>query len=268
MFVGEAEVAIPLRRGGQCRGLCAERGTQLAVVACHPWGPLGGSMWDVVVEEVIELFGQGAGLTTLRFNFRSGIGSGAGSADDLRGACAYLLQLARPPERLLLVGYSYGSLVVAGVAEDVPEVVAFACISPPLYYAWALFACNERALLRRAAQARAAKLVLIGERDNFCSVRDFSAFAERLSPPKVAVVLKGAVDHFNIYRCVQHELSSWACATFGVSRLSQLAASSGGLAAPGSAKAKAQGAGLGCADARASSPASVQREEAGEPLIR
>ncbi|KAG8461976.1 hypothetical protein KFE25_013995 [Diacronema lutheri] len=271
-MVGEAEVTIPLRRGGHCYGLCAERGTKLAVVACHPWGPLGGSMWDVVVEEVIELFGQNAGLTTLRFNFRSGIGSGAASADDIRGACAYLMQVARPPERILLIGYSYGSLVVAGVAEDIREVVAFACISPPLYYSWALFMCNQRALLQRARQARAAKLLLIGARDNFCSVPQFREFADSLAHPKRVVVLDGAVDHFGVYRFVQEQLSVWACAIFGVRRVSQLASSSGELAIR--AGADGEGAlgepGVPGGAPPVGPPDASARDDAGsaEPLIR
>lgn len=286
MFIGETEVTIPSRRGGQCYGLCADRGTKLAVVACHPWGPLGGSMWDVVVEEVVELFGQNGGLTTLRFNFRSGIGSGAASADDIRGACAYLMQLPRAPERILLVGYSYGSLVVAGVAEDIPEVVAFVCISPPLFYAWALFMCSSSALLRRARQAKAAKLLIIGERDNFCSVAAFLRFAEQLSQPKQVVVLKGPIDHFNIYRHVQEQLSVWACATFGVMRVSQLAASSGKVVTTASAQparlasAVLEREGVVSASGstgrlpagkppRVAPPAEAERDDdAGEPLIR
>jgi hypothetical protein len=199
--VVEAEMVIPLRRGGACHGLLADRGTSLAVVVCHPWGPLGGSLWDVVVEEVVELFGAQAGLTTLRFNFRSGVGSGASSAEDVRGACALLLGLRTPPSRLLLVGYSYGSLVVASVADDIPEVVALALISPPLYWAWALFMCNQRSLLARARQSGAAKLLLLGEKDNFCSVSQFQRFADSLQGPTQAVVLRGA-DHFNVFRCV------------------------------------------------------------------
>lgn len=224
----EQEMTFSVRGGGRCAGLLAERGTRLAVVACHPWGPLGGSMWDIVVDEVVELFGSKGGLTTLRFNFRSGLGRGRGSVDDVRGACAHLLtQLERPPERILLVGYSYGSLVVAAAADDIPEVVAFACVSPPLYWAWALFMCNHGTMLRDARRATAAKLLLVGEHDNFCSVRAFNDFAESLPTPKHAVVLRGYVDHFNVYRYAPEQLERWACAIFGVSRVSNLAASSG-----------------------------------------
>ncbi|KAJ1633205.1 Alpha/Beta hydrolase protein [Pavlovales sp. CCMP2436] len=227
MHPGEAEATIPIRRGGVCYGLCAERGTRLAIVACHPWGPLGGSMWDVVVEEAVDLFGQSAQLTTLRFNFRSGVGSGASSADDVRGACAYLLQLRQPPESIVLIGYSYGSLIVAGVAEDIPEVVAFACISPPLNWAWALYMCSHRALIARAQQAGAAKLLIIGEVDNFCDVAQFQRFHESLSHPKQAVILRGSVDHFNVYKYVQEHLSWWACSVFDVQHVAALATSSG-----------------------------------------
>ena len=71
--------------GGQCTGLLADRSTQLAAVVCHPWGPLGGSMHDYCVSKIVSIFAK-AGITTLRFNFRYGIGQGYSSAADLRGA--------------------------------------------------------------------------------------------------------------------------------------------------------------------------------------
>ena len=89
----------------ECQGLLADRATRLAVVVCHPWGPLGGSMHDFNVVNLVSLFAE-AGITTLRFNFRYGIGRGHGAAADLRAACAMLSSLDAPPEKLLLLGYS------------------------------------------------------------------------------------------------------------------------------------------------------------------
>ena len=56
-----------------------------------------------------------AGLTTLRLAFRCGVGRGNSSANDVRGACAHL-KAATDASAIVLVGYSYGSCVVADVA--------------------------------------------------------------------------------------------------------------------------------------------------------
>ena len=105
-------------------GMLMDRGTALAVIVCHPWGPLGGSMFDPNVQTLCNLLGgDGAGLTTLRFNFRTGLGTGASSVADVRTACSFLLsRVGRRPQRILLVGYSYGASVVASAAPSIPAV--------------------------------------------------------------------------------------------------------------------------------------------------
>ena len=122
---GEDRVLIPvpaglcgrLFAGGRCKGMLAARGTSLGVIVCHPWGPLGGSMHDMHILTIVQAF---QAVTTLRFNFRTGLDCGYGACADLRAACDYLLHaIDDPPERLLLVGYSYGSLVVAETAPDI-----------------------------------------------------------------------------------------------------------------------------------------------------
>lgn len=181
-------------------------------------------MWDMVVHSIVKQFGERGGVTTLRFNFRSGVGSGEASMNDVRGACDFLLRKRhRPPESILLVGYSYGSLVVAGVAESIPEVVAMACVCPPLYFGWALFMCRQGKIYEAARRSRVAKLLLIGERDNFCSVEQFNDFAATVAEPKRVIILRGAVDHFNIVRFVDEPLRQWACAVFGAASMAQLA---------------------------------------------
>mgnify|MGYP002631083328 CR=1 FL=1 len=132
-----------------CTGLLADRGSRLVAVVCHPWGPLGGSMHDITVSKIIDQLGMSAGLSTLRFNFRSGLGRGHGSAADVRGACAFVMQTAAAAEQIVLIGYSYGASVVASIAADIPEVAAFALIAPPLGANPCLFMCRSP-ITRRA----------------------------------------------------------------------------------------------------------------------
>ena len=189
MLDGEAPVRFPAPEqsccwGNTCSGLLADRSTRLAVIICHPWGPMGGTMHDFCVTTLLTLFAD-AGLTTLRFNFRYGLGRGHSSASDLRAACDMLRSLQAPPDKLLLVGYSYGSLVVADVAPGRPDVAAFALISPPLGAASALF--FGRNVTERAQASHKPKLAIIGSHDQFCSQRRFDQFARGLQEPSVCM---------------------------------------------------------------------------------
>ena len=115
-------------------------------------------MYDPTVFTMLGLLSQ-AGISTLRINFRTGIGRGHSAANDIRGACEELLQLNSQPTSIVLVGYSYGSMVVADVADNIPSVVAFALVAPPLQYNWGLFLCRD--MTSRAKESSKPKLLLI-----------------------------------------------------------------------------------------------------------
>ena len=108
---------------------------KVGVIVCHPWGPLGGSMHDHVVMTAWKIFAD-AGCTTARFNFRSGLGCGGGSVDDIVAVAKYLLSLPHQNavSKILLVGYSYGSICCMGAAAELPECIGFAAIGPPIDY--------------------------------------------------------------------------------------------------------------------------------------
>ena len=97
---GEDRVQIPvpaglcgrLFAGGRCKGMLAARGTSLGVIVCHPWGPLGGSMHDMHILTIVQAF---QAVTTLRFNFRTGLDCGY-------GACAVsYTHLTLPTKRIV-----------------------------------------------------------------------------------------------------------------------------------------------------------------------
>lgn len=205
-------------------------GSAIALIAAHPWGPLGGSMDDIVVQQCVSTFAA-AGCTTARFNFRSGIGRGWGSMEDVRLVANYLLHElpeAQRPTQLIICGYSYGSLPAAAVATSIPECVGYVVIAPPLDN-WAanwIYCFNQRTLRNRATSSAFGarpKLLLIGDRDNFCSMETFSAFADEMPGPKTVRVLPG-LDHFRIYTHVPRHLKEWASEAWGIESLTQLAA--------------------------------------------
>ena len=74
--------------GRQCAGMLAARATRLGVVVCHPFGPLGGSMYDPHVLAIVKSLRH---VTTLRLNFRTGLDCGYSASNDVKAACKYLL---------------------------------------------------------------------------------------------------------------------------------------------------------------------------------
>ena len=250
---GEERVSIPVRNGGSCcgnhtPGLLGDRGTNVAVVICHPWGPLGGSMYDFNVAVLVDLFVRGAGITTLRFAFRTGLDFGYSSAADLVAACDYLLNYApTPPEKLILVGYSYGSLVVADVAPSLPACCAFCLVAPPLGTLVPLF--GPRGDITAAAQrSDKAKLAVVGDRDAFCRVARFEDWASELAEPAESKVMTGPefyqdcqsgcshlrrqpINHHNVYQVVHLHLVPWLERVFGCP-MSKLSEATGAVARP------------------------------------
>jgi len=237
----EDQVQFPPAGGSSCCGCCtgllANKHTQLAAVVCHPWGPLGGTMHDPNVGVVAGFLRGEAGITTLRLNFRSGVGRGHSSAADVMGACAFLMALDDPPSKILLVGYSYGACVVADVAPRVAEVTAFVMLAPPLGVTAPLF--FGRDVLSLAVRSSKPKLALVGGADQFCSEARFVAFAERLTEPARAVVMRGhhaqcgsgcshevGLNHFNLFTELPAYLEPWLVETFGCS-LAELSRSDG-----------------------------------------
>uniref|UniRef100_A0A7S3BLJ8 AB hydrolase-1 domain-containing protein n=1 Tax=Haptolina ericina TaxID=156174 RepID=A0A7S3BLJ8_9EUKA len=150
-------------------------------------------MHDITVSKIIDQLGMSAGLSTLRFNFRSGLGRGHGSAADVRGACAFVMQTAAAAEQIVLIGYSYGASVVASIAADIPEVAAFALIAPPLGANPCLFMCRSP-ITSRLLTSTKPKLLIVGDSDQFCSPQYYEALAEQLTQPKKCQLITGSHD--------------------------------------------------------------------------
>ena len=144
-------------------------------------------------------------VTTLRLDFRTGMDAGASSRDDLRAACDFLLSsIESPPERLLLVGYSYGSLIVADVAPHLDACCAFVLLAPPLGAKLPLVG-PLRAPEASAARSAKPKLVVLGTHDQFCSTARFQRWAATVRTPATVRILEGA--EVPVACCGDHHLS-------------------------------------------------------------
>jgi len=107
-----------------------------AAIIMHPHSLMGGDMNNPVVQQVQQVFSE-KNLTTLRFNFR-GVGKssgrfddGVGEQDDIITVMNYLKTHGR--DQIDLIGYSFGSWVMAHVAQKVPFNQA-TMIAPPVAF--------------------------------------------------------------------------------------------------------------------------------------
>ena len=213
-----SRLEVPVTIGG-ADGLLADQQSSVAVVVTHPWGPLGGNMHNNVVSAAVLYFQQ-LGLTTLRFNF-SGcqIGRGGRQVQQVQEAARLLLSFSTegPCRYILLVGYSYGSLIAASASFDIPQCVGCVSIAPPWSVQHWLLLFNSSYHMNRARQLdQLPRLMVMGSRDNFTNLDVFREIVSTFpSENTTGAGLKGA-DHF--FRRRERDLmgiiGKWLLATY------------------------------------------------------
>jgi len=202
------EKAVTLQPSGS-QALVADQGSRLAVIITHPWGPIGGNMHNNVVTAA-ALYFQHWKITTVRFNFcGSQLGRGHAQVKQVQDVAASLLagefsdntdQTTVRPEYVLLVGYSYGSLIASSASANIPTCVGVVAIAPPFGVQHWLLLFNADYHLKQAAQREnLPRLFLLGTNDNFTSERKFKAIVEQRFPNDTGAMLKDA-DHFFAHR--------------------------------------------------------------------
>jgi alpha/beta superfamily hydrolase len=101
------------------------------------------------------------------------------------------------PKYILLVGYSYGSIISASASASIPTCVGVVSIAPPLAVRHWLYVFHGNYHLDQAKKRHGLpRLMVIGSEDNFTSEEIFQQVVKTF--PKEATtgaVLKGA-DHF------------------------------------------------------------------------
>jgi uncharacterized protein len=171
--------------------LAIPAGARLGVVVCHPHPLYGGDMDSPIVTVAVQAC-AGAGLATLRFNFR-GVGDSAGAWDegrgeqeDVRAALAYLRGHLPAGGRVALAGYSFGASMAAAVASGGERLAGLALIAPPL---------AMRPWQPPASLAVDGPVLLVaGSADDYCPASALAALGQAL-PKATATVIDGA-DHF------------------------------------------------------------------------
>ena len=177
-----------------------------SAVICHPHPLGGGSMNNGIVVEMARALAA-RGVIALRFNFR-GVGAsegvhddGRGERDDVAGALEKLL--AQPnvdPDRVALVGYSFGACVGLACAQKDPRVSAFAAVGLSLEFCYsggidAITEEDEDDIGSARESPAFPKLFITGDRDQLAPPGQLLKLVEQLPEPKDVEIVPGA-DHF------------------------------------------------------------------------
>jgi hypothetical protein len=162
------------------------------VVVLHPHPRYGGTMDNYVVVRICEALAD-AGIGALRFNFR-----GAGRSDghygrsvdeemDVHAAVAFAQSVVEAdPQRVGLVGYSFGAKVALAAGQRNPNVRAIVAVSP------ADFVLDDRIFVKGS---RVPKLLVVGRDDHLISVARLAELAERIDGPTNLDIYDNT-DHF------------------------------------------------------------------------
>ncbi len=148
----------------------------------------GGDMDNPVVTAVTsELAGRG--WATLRFNFR-GVGSSSGAVDDVAGhvsdaaaAVDYLVEESGAGN-VIAGGYSYGAHIAIESLLGRSDIAGLLAVSPPFAMLGSALSASDKPVS-----------LLVGDRDEYCTLADFQGALQSLGPAARGEVVHGA-DHF------------------------------------------------------------------------
>lgn len=165
-------------------------------VICHPHPMYGGDMENNVVVGVQQAL-AGAGIATLRFNLRGvgksggGIAGPDGDPEDVALVVEYFRKYKGiDPDKVAVVGYSYGAMVGLAVSMLDMKIPALAAISPPI----AAFQMQYMSRIDKPL------LAISGDHDAFCPLEKLKG----MLPAGASLnIVKGA-DH--LYRGFESEV--------------------------------------------------------------
>ncbi|CAJ1950516.1 unnamed protein product [Cylindrotheca closterium] len=179
--------------------------SNLAVIVTHPWGPLGGNMQNNVVLNVAQFF-QRLKVTTLRFDFCGmQVGRGYSQIEQVKECANVLLkgkflssqQQQNLPKQILLVGYSYGSIICASATASIPECIGMVWIAPPLgVRRWLYLFAGNTHLEQARKRPELPQLMILGSNDNFTSVKDFEKVVQTMPQETTSSTVLNGSDHF------------------------------------------------------------------------
>jgi len=159
------------------------------------------------------MFFQALGVTTMRFDFAtSQIGRGYKEVQQVVEAADYMLsgqhpsyveagqqqqQQQRTPTSIVLVGYSYGSLITGSASADIPNCIGCVSIAPPVAVKHWLLLFNSGYHVQKAKKRTSLpRLMVIGTEDNFSTETSFIDFVDSFPDASTSGALIKRADHF------------------------------------------------------------------------
>lgn len=181
----------PLKLDGLLARVRSASGSVRGAVVCHPHPLYGGSMFNNVVEAILDAMWQ-IGCATLRFNFR-GVGAsegefegGQGEMLDAAAAVKYLVGRAGVrSDDAILAGYSFGAVAAIRAGVQLQEVSTIVAVAPPVGVAdlSSLAGVGKRIVL------------IAGDTDAYCPAGMLRKFHSELGTAAMLKFITGT-DHF------------------------------------------------------------------------
>ncbi|OAD72303.1 hypothetical protein PHYBLDRAFT_169442 [Phycomyces blakesleeanus NRRL 1555(-)] len=200
IFIESANDKVLIETKQSYNGIpCTEAPT---AILAHPYGPLGGHMNNNVVSSLHRGCGESKGRTSW---------TGMAERGDYQAVIDHVLHSPDyaskypKPSRLMICGYSYGSMIASSIEAPCSLPCFYLLISYPLSVTWALalfkasfFRSQITKLLdhyRNQEDAEGGVLIIYGDRDQFTSSKSYERWLENQIGGHVkAEVVKGA-DH-------------------------------------------------------------------------
>jgi hypothetical protein len=208
----------------------ADLNSNVVVVVTHPWTFLGGNMHNNVVVAAVLYF-QKLGISTVRFDFHgSGIGRGYTQVEQVHAVVREIVKSdsevdkeedtatnhTKRPTKVILIGYSYGSLITGSASADMKQSIASISIAPPFAVRHWLLLFNASYHLRQSTVSEhLPRLFLIGTQDNFTSEKVFQDMIDTHYPSAVGAIVQDADHCFHRReKDVMDVIGQWLLETF------------------------------------------------------
>ncbi|OUM60036.1 hypothetical protein PIROE2DRAFT_14292 [Piromyces sp. E2] len=87
-------------------------------------------------------------------------------------------------------------MIVSSMADEFPDVISFIAIGFPFSVLWFLSFFHGKEMAAKASKSKKMKFFLIGDKDNFTSVRKFKSFIETTDKETTRYTIVEGMNHF------------------------------------------------------------------------
>lgn len=156
--------------------------TSIGIILCHPHPLFYGTMDDHVIDSLFHAFIK-VEIPVLKFNFR-GVNNSKGTFENGLGEKKDVLSVidffkkSTNTHKIILVGYSFGSLIAFSVLGENESIAGFVGISHPFGLMKPEkrkeFSLDESLFKLKSSPIIIPKLFIIGDQDEFTPIKEFN----------------------------------------------------------------------------------------------